>query len=395
MTDESDNQETTATQESAGIGAGVPQAMRERRIHLRAFDYWEGLRGDRIFPLFDDLKSTDLEEFKDCCLLLDVSQDRGGIIRFVGARIDQLIDAPIMVGVPLSAFPHASFAAALVDQLSDEQDEYRAVEFEFIEDVTDSRGILLPFTKDGDGQENVQFVMVVANFRTRVPDVIMPLDDEIQAAPEVSPALAAEPDSDFGRELARTQSVADEVVHPNGGTREGLYRALEKSYQLYFDAQSDETTYLELLKSEGLKVQKRAPFTPLLKLVFGKTYDKTRITEYATALAYAERCGIEPADITDFLMDQPGGIKGCVRAERRARREQLGNPAHDRQAKAIKTLREVKAKATVELKVDIGDQEFTLLLARTNSQGGADIIGPADVSKETLDAIIRRYAAKN
>jgi hypothetical protein len=36
----------------------------------------------------------------------------------------------------------------------------------------------------------------------------------------------------------------------------------------------------------------RAPYLPFVKLVFGTEYDKTRLTEYATALAHARRVGL-------------------------------------------------------------------------------------------------------
>ena len=38
-----------------------------------------------------------------------------------------------------------------------------------------------------------------------------------------------------------------------------------------------------------MKAQARAPMTPIVKLVFGADYDKTRLTEFAAALSYAER----------------------------------------------------------------------------------------------------------
>ena len=42
--------------------------------------------------------------------------------------------------------------------------------------------------------------------------------------------------------------------------------------------------YNELIEDSGLTVQDRAPMTPIVKLVFGHDYDKTRLTEYAAVL---------------------------------------------------------------------------------------------------------------
>ncbi len=370
--------------------------MRERRLHLRAFDYWENLRGERQFPDFEDLKSSDLDPFKENCLLLDVSSNRGGIIRFIGDRVDQLIDAPAMVGAPLSAFPHASFAAALVDQLSDEQGQYRAVEFEFIEDLTDCRGILLPFVRYGDGQDHVHFVLVVANFRNRVPDVIIPIDEvgKVENETELAPQLSQSSDSMFENQLIQVQGFADTIVHPDGSSRESLYRALGRVYTLYFESKNNSEHYKAILNSHGLKIQERAPFTPLLKLTFGKTYDKTRLTEYASALAWALRQGVLVDEFDEFLINQPGGIKGCVKAERAAKRGESGNKAFDRQEKALDIVRRSKAIAQVQLTETQNTDEFILILARKKSEGQYDLLGPTDVSGETLDAAIRREAAK-
>jgi hypothetical protein len=377
--------------------------MRERRLHLQAFDYWDRLRGDHQFPNFDDLKSTDLEPFKENCLLLDVSVDPGGTIRFIGDRIDQLIDAPVMVGAPLSAFPHATFATALVDQISDEQGNYRAVEFEFIEDLTDSRGILLPFVRYGDGQAHVQFVLVVANFRNRERDTVTPIDEGVEIVegpvenePTADAQLSSQTESDFEDQLMLVQHFAETVVHPDGNTRESLYRALANVYGLYSEIGDSDEEYQKILKAHNLKVQKRAPFTPLLKLVFGKNYDKTRLTEYAAALAYAVRQKVAIDDFCGFLLNQPGGIKGCVKAERAARRGESGHKAYDRQQKAIDTVRKIKpmAKVTLKDKSLKKTDEFVLVLARKKSGNEYDLISSADISEETLDAVIRRQASK-
>jgi len=70
----------------------------------------------------------------------------------------------------------------------------------------------------------------------------------------------------------------------------------------------------------GLKSQARAPFTTVVKLAFGSGCERTRLSEYAAALSYAKRCGRTPVDLKSFIESQQGGLKGCVRAERTARR---------------------------------------------------------------------------
>ena len=42
--------------------------------------------------------------------------------------------------------------------------------------------------------------------------------------------------------------------------------------------------YSEILADAGVKSQARAPMTPIVKLIFGIDYDKTRLTEFAQEL---------------------------------------------------------------------------------------------------------------
>jgi hypothetical protein len=60
--------------------------------------------------------------------------------------------------------------------------------------------------------------------------------------------------------------------------------------------------------------------TPIVKLVFGADYDKARLTEFAAALAHAERCEVDFEGFLPFIERFPGGLKGLVAAERDARR---------------------------------------------------------------------------
>ena len=60
--------------------------------------------------------------------------------------------------------------------------------------------------------------------------------------------------------------------------------------------------------------------TPVVKLVFGADYDKTRLAEFAAALSWARREALPQGSFAATLEAQEGGLKAVVRAERRARR---------------------------------------------------------------------------
>ena len=122
--------------------------------------------------------------------------------------------------------------------------------------------------------------------------------------------------------------------------------------------------------------------TPVVKLVFGADYDKTRLTEYATVLGYAHRTGVARGTLDRVLAQAEGGLKGVVQAERRARKEAEGKPVEDtagvRNAVA-KKLRKLDAVAFDSLTGD--GPEFALVMVRRLPIGELVVLGevPEDI----------------
>lgn len=340
----------------------------ERRLHLRAFDYWLSLKGEHDFPLFKDLRPEGLAPYRHNSLLLELTEG-GAIVRYVGGHVSMLVDAPVQKGTNLSAFPDSAFAQALLGQFETEDGRSRAAEFEFIEDVLDCRGIMLPFSHTGTMPH---FSMVVVNFRKH----------EKQATAD---------DKNLVQAVGVCERAARQVAHLDGGNRGNLYHALAAAMALYEESLNTPEAFDALLKKAGLKRQKRAPYTPALKLTFGKEYDKTRLTEYAAALAFGVRQGVSSDGFAEFLESQPGGIKGCVREERAARRGESGTAAARRQQKATASVAVAPAASLDDLETD---QEFCLVIARPKEGGGLEAVGVADVGQNTVDAVIRRHADK-
>ena len=79
--------------------------------------------------------------------------------------------------------------------------------------------------------------------------------------------------------------------------------------------------------------------TPVIKLVFGADYDKTRLTEYATALTHAHRIGLGAGQLGEYLANAPGGLKGVITDERRTKRAAVGqvSPKRTSPRKALAT----------------------------------------------------------
>lgn len=124
--------------------------------------------------------------------------------------------------------------------------------------------------------------------------------------------------------------------------------------------------------------------TPVVKLVFGHDYDKTRLTEYAAVLSHAHRLRLGQGSLAGFLTETEGGLKAVVKAERRLRREEQGKPVDDaaavREALAQK-LRELEA-ITLEA-LDGAGPEFALVLIRRDEVGCAELLAelPEDIGQ--------------
>ncbi|MBO6504817.1 MAG: hypothetical protein JJ850_05445 [Kordiimonadaceae bacterium] len=356
------------------INRGERQAKkRERRLHLRAFDYWHALHGSNILPLFADLTAEGLLPFKRNSLLLDFSGQET-IVRFCGAEMAPLLGGVLSPGQKLSSARLNVFAEALTARLHDQSSRQEAAEFEFIDGPLECRGILLPFSARG---ETAEFVMVVVNHRQK--SLGAEEREKIHLEDPVSESVPdpMEPLADA------CKKAGDIVVHPGASTRDGLYLALSQAYRFHIEAARDPAAYRRFLKAKGLRQQQRAPFTPALKLTFGANYEKTRLTEYAAALSYAARHEVGPNELPEFLRNEPGGIKGCVSRERAFRRGAPGpNPARE---KAMDTARELAGTDISDLRMD---NEFGLVLVRTDAAGTAKILTKVDASEHLLDRAI-------
>jgi hypothetical protein len=269
------------------------------------------------------------------------------------------------------------------------------------------RGILMPFSSDGD---TIDFIYGVINWK-HVADVVSAPDALIEPVEPIA-AMITEPK--FGAERAldgllleepvsvetetalvadpgladrlwAARATAETVKAGEGRTRAALYRALALAYDFAVAAHDNPDDYAELLEDSGLKAQARAPMTPVVKLVFGADYDKARLTEFAAALSYAGRQRIALGGFEDFIGSQ-AGLKALVAAERQARRpEPL---ADDRGEKARTALRSAPS---IPLAAIASSEEFALVIARRTADGVYEVV--ALIEDEALvERAIRKAA---
>ncbi|MEL6487344.1 MAG: hypothetical protein AAFQ13_09390, partial [Pseudomonadota bacterium] len=159
----------------------------------------------------------------------------------------------------------------------------------------------------------------------REPDTPAANEPTAQAqAPDTDVPEASDAALDLQHCLAAARELAQSASASEDRSRQALYAAVGQAYDVSLAAKQAPAEYEALIEESGLTVQDRAPMTPIVKLVFGSDYDKTRLTEYAACLGHAHRLGLERGALADYLGKVEGGLKGVVNAERRLRREESG-----------------------------------------------------------------------
>ena len=209
---------------------------------------------------------------------------------------------------------------------------------------------------------------------------------------EAEPPLADLPE-DAGLKdcLASARQLAQSARASEDRSRHTLYAAVGRAYDVSLAAADAPEEFAELVAESGLTIQERAPMTPVVKLVFGIEYDKTRLTEYAAVLSHAHRLGLERGALAGFLDEVDGGLKAVVQAERRLRREEAGKPVETekavREALAEK-LRELEALMFEDLSPD--GPEFGLLMIRRDETGTVHLIGEIEEDVPLIERAARK-----
>ncbi|HET7709466.1 MAG TPA: hypothetical protein VFK50_08045 [Sphingomicrobium sp.] len=398
----------------------------ERRMHVRAYNYWVSLLGGRDYPSIEDLEPDDVEDFATHSVLLDFTA--GGdnpALPYVGAAIRE--ECGLDEGCKtIDDIPSRSLLSRLTDHYMQIIANRAPVGFEAEFDnqrgeAISYRGILMPFSSDGD---TIDFIYGVINWKAGagvaipvVPavtatvepgedalelDQIVPFADQPPLSSDFSwegQRFAADPeeeetasgiilDADAGLadRLWAARETAEAVKSADVRSRAALYRALSMAYDFAIAAREHPEDYAELLEESGMKAQARAPMTPIVKLVFGIDYDKTRLTEFAAALSYAFRLNIGPGGLEAFIDAQVGGLKALVAAERQARRPD--SKPDTRAEDARNRLRQV---APVPFDAIQSDEEFSLVLTRRTADGHYEAVAVVD-DPAMVERAIRKAA---
>ena len=176
--------------------------------------------------------------------------------------------------------------------------------------------------------------------------------------------------------LASARELALNAKSSEDRSRKALYAAVSRAFDFSLEAAASPAEYDELIADNGLSVQERAPMTPIVKLVFGADYDKTRLTEYAAVLGHAHRAGLEQGDLADFLAKADGGLKGVVAEERRIRAEEAGKTRKVKDAPSKALAKKLRKLAGQDLETLHGEgAEFAVVMIRRDENGDVVMLG--------------------
>jgi hypothetical protein len=388
--------------------AEAPQpcpAESERRMQVRAFNYWASLLAGRDYPSIEDLEPASVADFADNSVLLDFTEGATNpSTAYVGVALRRECGLE-QSGETVNSVPWGSLLSRLAEHYS-EILESRApvgIEADFANQRGEAlryRGIMMPFSSDGD---TIDFVYGVFNWAP-AHEQLLKIEQPAVDAPPVPPpgttehiawqdgpmrdpdVLGASEGASLADWLSAARATAEDAKAADGRSRQALYGALSLAYDFACAAAEAPADYDLLLEQAGIAVQARAPMTAIAKLVFGADYDKARLTEYAAALSCAARQGVADGGFL-ALIEAEGGLKALVEAERRMRRPEA-DPAGWRE-RACTALR---AAAPRPLAALAGNGEFALVLVRRGPDGEvAPVAAVADPAM--LDRALRRAAA--
>jgi hypothetical protein len=395
----------------------------ERRMHVRAYNYWVSLLDGRPFPSIRELDPRTIDDFGPNSVLLDFTEGaEDAKVAWLGRALREECD--LLGDVRrISDVPKRSLLSRLTDHYMQIIANQAPIGFEaeFVGQRgqnTMYRGILMPFSSTG---ETIDFIYGVINWKevadsATTAGIAREARSALAAAPapvEASPVWADGPNSEppepanvapaaeeplwdepslpFEAGLADRLCAARECAEAASGaearSRAALYRALGHAYDFALAAEAEPADYAEMLEDAGIKPQARAPMTAVAKLVFGVQCDKARLTEFAAALSWAKREALPMGSFAGRLESTEGGLKAIVAAERRARRPEARPDGGETARAALRGVRPLGHVA-----VEAGDDEFVLLVGRRDEVGGVAVLARI-ADQALLERAIRKAAA--
>ena len=417
--------------EDAAIEPPPLISVDERRMQVRAYNFWTSQLDGKNYPSIEELDPAVVDDFRDYSVLLDFTSGiENPSIDFLGEklRLECGLDSNISY---LDEVPGRSLLSRITDHYLQIIANRAPIGFEaeFVNDRGNTimyRGILLPYSSDDD---TIDFIYGVINWKEAAAEEInaslqLEVEQSLASVPhdhEHVPLWTDAPLTDHLSDSEATAEIGDHAVfdlpelvldtpvvekscladwldaarqcadHARDSdqrTRDALYQAIGQAHDFALVAAENPTEYAELLSDAGLTVQERAPFTPIVKLVFGAAYDKTRLTEFASALQFAQRHAVPMGGLADVLAKYDGGLKGIVSAERQAKKVAAGVQLAPSSKDPRPRLRAARKKDLSEF-AGTGD-EFILFVGRREADGSVAIVGTVQGDAALTEKALRK-----
>lgn len=427
--------------DSVGIEAPWMFASAERRLHARARAHWESLLGERDLPSIADVDPIEMTAFSDNSALIDLaSGTENPAVIFIGAALREEcgISGPVE---RMADLPAECLLSRLQDHFAETINLRTPVSFasscpsprgtELL-----YRGIILPFSTSGAA---IDFVYAVLSWKEAIADAdAARLNDELADAmnspdpqtDRATPWDKAEENDDFGFADATADNrvgedndtdgdALDLSAFPSTGTPQGaaegdddrtlydrldvarssarafgdcegrsraaLYKAIGHAWDVALAARQSPEGFAALLEINSIVAQPRAPMTPVIKLIFGTDYDKTRVAEYAAVLDYAASREMAAGTLARHLEDQRGGLRAIVNAMRNLR-DPDNRPASKRLERAQRRLARLKP-LTVD-KVPFDARGYAVAVVRIDGEGQVSLLGGVEMDSRPAQAVL-------
>jgi hypothetical protein len=398
----------------------------ERRMHIRAYNYWASLLHERNLPSIEDLNPSEIEDFGSHSVLIDFT---GGVdspaIAFMGTAIAAQcdLDGPIN---QVSEIPPRTLLSRLTDHYM--QIIANAAPIGFEAEFTNQRGneilyrgIMMPFSSN---DEDIDFVYGVINWKEvanewRDVGIEIDTDEDAKAGPvdinaiwDTALEVEDEADEDDALELtldhqvevdadaslddclAAARSAAAAANASEGRTRHALYRAIGLAHAFALAAQSRPQDYQAILEDSGIIAQPRSPMTALAKLVFGATYDKTRVAEFVCAIDYALEQDLAPGALIGHLHDLPGGLKALVGAYRATKRGETPEPARPSRTIVLARRALAKARPVANATFSADEAGLAVVIMRREEDGSYVPVAGLDHDDKLAERVLAAAARK-
>lgn len=397
----------------------------ERRMQVRAYNYWTRLLGEHEYPLIEDLDPADALDFADHGVLLHFTDGLDNpAIAYLGSEIERESGLEETFE-RLDDVPPRSLLSRITDHYMQIHANKAPIGFEaeFVNQrgVTILyRGILLPFSSTGD---DIDYIYGVINWKEAVggpeaDELLLEVSQALDSLQPEAPSMPSWQDGPIGDREPEEAFAADEAINADDDvavpgedsalrdwlqsarvaaeiadladrrSRKALYRAVGLSYDFTCMAERDPETLAELLGEAGITTQPRAPYTPIVKLIFGVNYDKTRIAEIAALIGHAKASGLMVGECMQWIEQYPGGMKAIIAEARQKRGKSPTRPR--RNEKLHRQLRAMPAHPISDFAN--GEGEFVLLVARRNGSGDVELIGAIEDEPQLTDKALKKLA---